>query len=248
MDMKLMDTIKKKSGKSRFMYVVEQSMKIKRCQHNNGCYVMQPQRYIRLTPDKIREKDNIIKIYANFSDNAFNDPNISKQQMITPEICYNISKNISDSDCELLGLSSKYSRPEWLICTTLAVPPPSVRPSVRQDNNQRSEDDLTYALMNIIKANNQLKNKMENDCPQKIINEYLGLLQYSVATYIDNELPKVSQSIQRSGRALKAIRQRLKSKEGRIRGNIQGKRVDKSARTVISVDPNISIEEFGIPK
>ena len=89
---------------------------------------------------------------------------------------------------------------------------------------------------------------MENDCPQKIINEYLGLLQYSIATYIDNELPKVSQSIQRSGRALKAIRQRLKSKEGRIRGNIQGKRVDKSARTVISVDPNISIDEFCIPK
>ena len=248
MDKKVMDTIRKKSGKSRFMYIIDQCSKIKRCQNNNGCYVMQPNRYIRLTPDKIREKDNIIKIYANFADNAFNDPNISKQQLITPEVCYKIFKNISEIDCELLGFSNKYSRPEWLICTTLPVPPPSVRPSVRQDNNQRSEDDLTYALINIIKANNQLKIKIENDCPQKIINEYVGLLQYSIGTYIDNELPKVSQSIQRSGRALKAIRQRLKSKEGRIRGNIQGKRVDKSARTVISVDPNISIEEFCIPK
>ena len=103
LDKKVMDTIKKKTGKSRFMYVIEQCSKIKRCQYNNGCYVMQPNRYIRLTPDKIREKDNIIKIYANFAENAFNDPNISKQQLITPEVCYKIFKNISASDCELLG-------------------------------------------------------------------------------------------------------------------------------------------------
>ena len=89
--------------------------------------------------------------------------------MITPEICYKILKNINDIDCELLGFSPKYSRPEWLICTTLPVPPPSVRPSVRQDNNQRSEDDLTYALINIIKANNQLKVKWKMIVHKKLL-------------------------------------------------------------------------------
>ena len=51
----------------------------------------------------------------------------------------------------------------------------------------------------------------------------------------------------RSGRALKTLRQRLKGKEGRIRGNLMGKRVDFSARSVITPDPNIKINELGVP-
>ena len=37
--------------------------------------------------------------------------------------------------------------------------------------------------------------------------------------------------------------QRLKGKQGRFRGNLSGKRVDFSSRTVISPDPNLKIEE-----
>jgi len=47
---------------------------------------------------------------------------------------------------------------------------------------------------------------------------------------------------------LKAIKQRLKSKEGRIRGNLMGKRVDFSARTVITPDPNLMIDQVGVPR
>jgi DNA-directed RNA polymerase beta' subunit len=57
----------------------------------------------------------------------------------------------------------------------------------------------------------------------------------------------VAPSAQRSGRPLKSIQQRLGSKEGRIRYNIQGKRVEFSARSVITPDPNISIGELGVP-
>lgn len=49
--------------------------------------------------------------------------------------------------------------------------------------------------------------------------------------------------MQKSGRPLKSIKQRLKAKEGRIRGNLMGKRVDFSARTVITPDPNLKIDE-----
>ena len=85
---------------------------------------------------------------------------MSKEQIFTPEMCYRIFQKISDEDIELLGLSPKYSRPEWMIINTLAIPPPSIRPSVRQDNNQRSEDDLTYILSHIVKSNKNLRQKM----------------------------------------------------------------------------------------
>jgi DNA-directed RNA polymerase beta' subunit len=137
-----------------------------------------------------------------------------------------------------------------MIITSLAVPPPSVRPSVRQSDNQRSEDDLTYALVTIVKSNKMLKQVLENsNSNSKKIDDYQGYLQYLVSTYMDNEIPGVHSTAHRSSlRPLKAITQRLKGKEGRLRGNIMGKRVDYSARTVISVDPNININEYGIPK
>lgn len=56
------------------------------------------------------------------------------------------------------------------------------------------------------------------------------------------------QAMQKSGRPLKSVKQRLKSKEGRIRGNLMGKRVDFSARAVITPDPNLSIDQVGVPR
>ncbi len=52
---------------------------------------------------------------------------------------------ISDADADLLGFSAQFGRPEWMICSVLPVPPPAVRPSVRNDIGQRSEDDLVRA-------------------------------------------------------------------------------------------------------
>lgn len=52
--------------------------------------------------------------------------------------------------------------------------------------------------------------------------------------------------MQKSGRPLKAIKARLKGKEGRIRGNLMGKRVDFSARTVITPDPNLAIDQVRV--
>lgn len=54
--------------------------------------------------------------------------------------------------------------------------------------------------------------------------------------------------MQKSGRPLKSIKQRLKGKEGRVRGNLMGKRVDFSARTVITPDPNLQIDQVGVPR
>ena len=64
---------------------------------------------------------------------------------------------------------------------------------------------------------------------------------------IDNDISGISQSALRSGRSLKSIMQRLKGKEGRIRNNLMGKRVDYSARSVITPDPNLELDELGVP-
>ncbi|WIA28234.1 hypothetical protein OEZ86_010790 [Tetradesmus obliquus] len=109
------------------------------------------------------------------------------------------------------------------------------------------EDDLTHKLVEIVRANNTLKRMVANGSPQHIINEYVALLQFHVTTYMDNTLPGMNPATQKSGRPIKSISQRLKGKSGRIRGNLMGKRVDFSARTVITGDPNIGIDELGVP-
>ena len=73
-------------------------------------------------------------------------------------------------------------------------------------------------------------------------------MQYHVATLFDNEINGLPPSTQKSGRPLKTIRQRLKGKEGRVRGNLMGKRVDFSARSVITPDPNLALDQVGVPR
>jgi DNA-directed RNA polymerase II subunit RPB1 len=134
-----------------------------------------------------------------------------------------------------------------MICQVLAVPPPAVRPSVKHDAQQRSEDDLSHILVNIIKTNKTLQDKLQNNAPENVINDWTTVLQYHVASQVDNKLPGSNPVAQRSGRPLKSIKDRLNGKGGRMRGNLMAKRVDFSARSVITADPNISIRELGIP-
>ena len=146
-----------------------------------------------------------------------------------------------------MGFSPTFSRPEWMVCQVLAVPPPAVRPSVKHDAQQRSEDDISHIIINIIKANKTLQQKIEQNAKENVIDDWTTVLQYYVATMINNKIPGVASVAQRSGRALKSISERLNGKTGRVRGNLMGKRVDFSARSVITADPNISIRELGIP-
>ena len=133
------------------------------------------------------------------------------------------------------------------VCQVLAVPPPSVRPSVKHDAQQRSEDDISHIIVNIIKANTTLREKIQKNAPVKVIEDWATVLQYYVATMVDNRIPGVASVAQRSGRALKSVKERLVGKAGRVRGNLMGKRVDYSARSVIGPDPKLSIRELGVP-
>lgn len=169
-----------------------------------------------------------------------------KQEM-TAERAHEVLKAITDEDCRALGLNPKWTRPDWMVLTVFPVPPPAVRPSVMMDGTNRSEDDLTHKLSDIVKANVKLSLMDSSGAPEHILQEFSQLLQFHITTYIDNTVPGQPVATQRGGRPIKSVSQRLKGKEGRVRGNLMGKRVDFSARTVISGDPNISLDELGVP-
>ncbi|CAF3316832.1 unnamed protein product [Rotaria socialis] len=176
------------------------------------------------------------------------DENQERKTKLSAERVLSIFKAIPDQVCHLLGMDPRHARPDWMIITVLPVPPMCVRPSVLVFGTARSQDDLTYNLANILKANKTLREDEQRGAASHIFDEHLQYLQYHCATLIDNDMPGMPQSCHKSGRPLKSIKARLKGKEGRIRGNLMGKRVDFSGRTVITPDPNLAIDQVGVPR
>jgi DNA-directed RNA polymerase subunit A' len=168
--------------------------------------------------------------------------------MLLPSDIRDWLSSLSDDDLKEMGFDPEYSRPEWMIITALPVPPVSVRPSITLETGERSEDDLTHKLVDIIRINQKLEANINAGAPQLIIEDLWELLQYHVTTYFDNETANIPPARHRSGRPLKTLAQRLKGKEGRFRYNLSGKRVNFSARTVISPDPRLSLAEVGVPQ
>jgi len=168
-------------------------------------------------------------------------------QRLTASMIRERFERIPDEDLRLLGYDPEHARPEWMILQVLPVPPVYVRPSITLESGIRSEDDLTHKLVDIIRINERLKENIEAGAPTLIIQDLTELLEYHVTTYFNNESSGIPPARHRSGRALKTLSQRLKGKEGRFRTNLSGKRVDFSARTVISPDPNLDINEVGVP-
>ena len=168
-------------------------------------------------------------------------------QRLTQSMVRERLERIPDDDLELFGFKPATARPEWMVLQVLPVPPVYVRPSITLESGIRSEDDLTHKLVDIIRINQRLRENMEAGAPTLIIQDLSELLQYHCTTYFNNEASGIPPARHRSGRALKTISQRLKGKEGRFRSNLSGKRVDFSARTVVSPDPNLDINEVGVP-
>lgn len=167
---------------------------------------------------------------------------------LQPEMVLRAFQRMSAKHVDLIGFSSKFSRPDWMICTVLAVPPLTVRPSVIMEDNQRMEDDLTHKLIDVVRNNQRLRDKIDKGDSADVIDKYTALLQFDVATYVDNDIKGLPPAQQRSGRPLKTLKSRLGAKTGRVRGNLMGKRVDFSARSVITPDPNIDVDELGVPE
>lgn len=227
--------------KKRWEFVLDHLPKTRRCgdENDEGCGC--------LNPTKITNEGfaNIVAEWAKLEN--MEDDKTTLSMKLSAEIVLKIFRRISDEDIAFMGFSPTFSRPEWMICQVLAVPPPAVRPSVKMDAQQRSEDDITHIIVDIIKKNKTLQEKIEKNAKQDEIDNWTLLLQYFVATLVNNKLPGANPATQRSGRPLKSISERLNGKTGRVRGNLMGKRVDYSARSVIGGDPNLGVRELGVP-
>ncbi|MDR2856090.1 MAG: DNA-directed RNA polymerase subunit A' [Methanomicrobiales archaeon] len=182
-----------------------------------------------------------------FSEVTLDERGKKVDNKLTPADIRSRLEKIPNEDLYHLGIEPSVARPEWTILTVLPVPPVTMRPSIILENGQRSEDDLTHKLVDIIRINQRFKENQDAGAPQLIIEDLWELLQYHVTTYHDNEVAGCPPARHRSGRPLKTLSQRLKGKDGRFRGSLSGKRVNFSSRTVISPSPMLSVNEVGIP-
>ena len=156
-------------------------------------------------------------------------------------------EKVPDDDLILLGIDARFMRPEWGILTVMPIPPVTIRPSITLETGERSEDDLTHKLGDIVRINQRLFENINAGAPEIIIEDLWDLLQYHITTYFDNAVAQLPPARHRSGQPLKTLTERIKSKQGRIRHNLAGKRTNFSARTVISPDPMLELNEVGIP-
>ncbi len=159
-----------------------------------------------------------------------------------------ILERVSDDDSLLIGFNPERARPEWTVLTVLLVPPLPVRPSIYLETGERSEDDLTHILVEILKVNRKLHNSKRLGAPSSMVESEWDLLQDWVIVFFNNAAASMTVATQKgTRRPLKSLFQRLGGKEGRLRKNLIGKRVNFSSRTVISPDPMIDIDEVGVP-
>ncbi|CAN3372368.1 hypothetical protein DIURU_004174 [Diutina rugosa] len=171
---------------------------------------------------------------------------------LNPLKVLNLFKQISSSDCLLLGMDPERGRPEMYIWRFLPVPPVCIRPSVMMDA-QSNEDDLTVKITEIVWTSSMIKAGIEKGIGINQLLEQWDYLQLAVAMYINADsvnpasLPSSSSGSGAKAKPIRGFCQRLKGKQGRFRGNLSGKRVDFSGRTVISPDPNLRIDEVAVP-
>jgi DNA-directed RNA polymerase II subunit RPB1 len=254
----IINIIKKKFGKNRFEELKNIVKNVNYCQKAYyGC----GESISKISLD-VKKSTGTINIIAEYKEEK-KDQNIEnenenvdgikqkKKVILTPNRIYEIFSRISDSDCYILGLNPKLTRPENMIHKYFLVPPVQIRPSTRSDfmGSISREDDLTHKLADLVKANTRMRKYKEindNENIKKYKDDNRHLLQFHIATYFDNETSYMPRSEQK-GKIIQSLTQRLKSKKGRFRNNLMGKRVDFSARTVITSDPSLDINQLGVP-
>lgn len=242
-----------KKTEHRFKEIKSLSKNISYC---NYCGVPVP-----LIKKDIRDNGSIkIMIERNITTNKQDvenneDKSGKLKESLSARECYNILKNVSDNDCFLLGFNPVMQRPEDLIIENFPIAPVNIRPTSKVDflSSATMEDSLTLKISDIINTNNRLRHQLQKENSNIEMSAYnqdiYKLLQYHVAIFYDNETLKLPQTLFKTGgRPTKSISERIKGKGGKIRNNLMGKRVDFSARTVITSDPYIDIDEVGIPK
>ncbi|XP_064601918.1 DNA-directed RNA polymerase III subunit RPC1-like [Liolophura sinensis] len=169
------------------------------------------------------------------------------QEVLNPLMVLNLFKRIPEEDIPLLLMNPEVSRPEDLLLTRIVVPPICIRPSVVSDlKSGTNEDDVTMKMTEIIFLNDVIQKHRATGAKMQMIMEDWDFLQLQVALLYNSETSGIPHHMQPK-KPSRGFAQRLKGKQGRFRGNLSGKRVDYSGRTVISPDPNMRIDQVAVP-
>ncbi len=206
--------------------------------------------YNKSTSTKKTPPESKVKFDNSFSEAKRQNPELDKHvrkamESLNPLRVLNLFKMIPQADCELLGLDPAEGRPEMFLWQYLPAPPVCIRPSVAQDNAS-TEDDLTTELAEIVWICGLIRSALQKGNTLQTIMEQWEFLQVRIGVYVNSDVPGLQQA--GFGKPLRGFCQRLKGKQGRFRGNLSGKRVDFSGRTVISPDPNLGIDQVAIPQ
>ena len=184
-------------------------------------------------------------------DAIYVDNNKKIEKRIFPEYCYSLFKKINTEECSLMGFDSSNSHPSSLIIHTIPVCPPVIRPFLQLPNGSYNQDHITLRYEDLMVTNNQIKGYLKSDC-DKLRERYREYLSHDVATVINNNPGGGFTSMPKgSTQSHITFSQRLEGKtkkDGRIRGSLLSRRVEMSARSVITPDPSINLNEIGIPK
>lgn len=175
----------------------------------------------------------------------------------TAQTALSILRHVSDEDVELLGFDAARSHPRNMILQNVPVPPPSTRPAIYASEGSRSrgQNDLTVRLLEVLKRTHEVEAAMGAASPADVtmtpaLNEKIQRLQYECALLVTSpaRVPRPS-GVTRvvGGMNCKSLSDRLRGKEGRVRGNLMGKRVDFSARCVITPDSYFEVDRVGVP-
>lgn len=180
--------------------------------------------------------DGSVAMYPNKSETRVKQ----KRVLLTGKQIARVFENIATEDAKLVGLSSESSHPRNLIMTVLPVLPPRSRPYI-VDNGKPSEDDLTYKYPEIVKQTHRVAEAKTDEEEARAV----ASLEFHIRTLFDNSKGKAKLTKERP---MKSIKQRLTGKDGLLRNNLMGKRVDESWRTVIGPDPTLRMDEIVVPE
>jgi DNA-directed RNA polymerase beta' subunit len=224
-----LNKLNKIKGNSRFNKILERLEKIDMCTHCS-----QPQPDIKYTAS-----DNTISLVYKQKDKG-------KVSIIYPvDEIKKAFDNVSNNDVELLGFDPTLIHPKNLILTVFPIIPPCCRPYIVTEGNI-CDDDLTHQLVEIIKANNHLAQIEGGPMSETKKQKHLQSLKFRISTFYNNSQGRAKHT--GNSRPIKGLKERLSSKDGLIRANLMGKRVDGSGRTVIGPDPTLKMGQLAFPQ
>ncbi|VDN04831.1 unnamed protein product [Thelazia callipaeda] len=246
-----MDYLRRKALHKRIVAVSRKINVCSRCGRKNGVVKKAVGAVLKIAhAEMISAEDYSKYFYAAEEDKELQHLlSKAKYTLLDPLQVQIIFSKVEKEDIPLLMVRSADvpKHPTDVILTRLPVPPCCIRPSVVSEvKSGTTEDDITMKLSEIMLINDVIKKHKNEKSPVKTFSETWEHLQVQCALYINSELSGLPPDMQPK-RATRGFTQRLKGKQGRFRGNLSGKRVDFSGRTVISPDPNLKIDEIGVP-